>query len=182
MKVIQSLNQNAVLVARDDGAELVALGKGVGFGKKKGDTIDPSAVTRVFSLASSYRQEQLLGLIKELEPWVFELAQDITVIAEACLKKSLMDTFIFTIAKHLQYALDRQPNEGGDYDPFQYQLHYLYPDEYQAAAEAITQVNAKYQLRLAQEEVSFLTLHLVNGQIDQAGFHNVVEPVSYTHL
>ncbi len=73
------------------------------------DTIDPSAVTRVFSLASSYRQEQLLGLIKELEPWVFELAQDITVIAEACLKKSLMDTFIFTIAKHLQYALDREP-------------------------------------------------------------------------
>ena len=69
MKVIQSLNQNAVLVARDDGAELVALGKGVGFGKKKGDTIDPTAVTRVFSLASSYRQEQLLGLIKELEPW-----------------------------------------------------------------------------------------------------------------
>ena len=57
MKVIQSLNQNAVLVARDDGAELVALGKGVGFGKKKGDTIDPTAVTRVFSLASSYRQE-----------------------------------------------------------------------------------------------------------------------------
>lgn len=175
MKVIQSLNQNAALVARDDGAELVALGRGVGFGKKKGDTIDPSAVTRVFSLASSYRQEQLLGLIKELEPWVFELAQDITVIAEACLKKSLMDTFIFTIAKHLQYALDREPIEGGDYDPFQYQLHYLYPDEYQAAAEAIVQVNAKYQLRLAQEEVSFLTLHLVNGQIDQAGFHNVVE-------
>ena len=147
MKVIQSLNQNAVLVARDDGAELVALGKGVGFGKKKGDTIDPTAVTRVFSLASSYRQE----------PWVFELAQDITVIAEACLKKSLMDTFIFTIAKHLQYALDREPIEGGDYDPFQYQLHYLYPDEYQAAAEAIAQVNAKYQLRMAQEEVSFLT-------------------------
>ena len=118
MKVIQSLNQNAVLVARDDGAELVALGRGVGFGKKKGDTIDPAAVTRVFSLASSYRQEQLLGLIKELEPWVFELAQDITIIAEACLKQSLMDTFIFTIAKHLQYALDREPIEGGDYDPF----------------------------------------------------------------
>jgi len=63
VKVIQSLNQNAVLVARDDGAELVALGKGVGFGKKKGDTIDPTAVTRVFSLASSYRQGQVLGFI-----------------------------------------------------------------------------------------------------------------------
>ncbi|EMW5752631.1 hypothetical protein AAFC62_003249 [Enterococcus faecalis] len=35
MKVVQSLNQNALLVMNNKGEEVVALGRGIGFGKKK---------------------------------------------------------------------------------------------------------------------------------------------------
>ena len=40
MKVTQSYNQNAVSVVDDSGKELILIGKGIGFGKKKGDVID----------------------------------------------------------------------------------------------------------------------------------------------
>ncbi|QXN87391.1 hypothetical protein KV134_02900 [Tetragenococcus halophilus] len=35
MKVVQSLNQNALLV-NNDGNECIVVGKGIGFGKKRG--------------------------------------------------------------------------------------------------------------------------------------------------
>ncbi|MGM0023665.1 CAT RNA binding domain-containing protein [Enterococcus sp. DIV0501] len=35
MEIIQSLNQNALLVMNNNGEEMVALGKGIGFKKRK---------------------------------------------------------------------------------------------------------------------------------------------------
>ena len=47
MKIKKVLNQNAVLVF-DEGQEKVAVGKGVGFNKKKNDLLAPQLVERMF--------------------------------------------------------------------------------------------------------------------------------------
>lgn len=47
MKVKKLLNQNAVLID-DDGQEKVAIGKGIGFNKKRNDLIFAKEVERMF--------------------------------------------------------------------------------------------------------------------------------------
>ena len=176
MKVVQSLNQNAVLVQNELGEELVALGKGIGFKKGRGDEVEPLHIAKLFTVQSSYQQQQLFHLIKQLDDEVLSMAQDITLMAEQTLGKPLVDTFVFTMAKHLQFVLERSAeSDGMVYDPFQYQLKYLYPAEYQLALKTLEYIRQHYHLQLATQEVSFMTLHYVNGLIDNEGFHDVVQ-------
>lgn len=174
MKIIQSLNQNAVLVLDNNGKEMVALGKGIGFNKKKGDIVHETAISRFFTIQSSEQEQHILENLKSIDSEVYILAEDVVHFAEQELQKKLHESFIFTIAKHIQFAIDRSGEEI-EYDPFQYQLNYLYPAEYRVAKELVSFLNQKYHLRLKRQEESFFTLHLVNGLIDSEQFNDIVQ-------
>ncbi|MET3644733.1 PRD domain-containing protein [Streptococcus gallinaceus] len=174
MKVVQSLNQNALLVLDRNGNEIVALGKGIGFNKKKGDIVSEANISRIFTVQSNEQEKGLLENLKSVASEVYLMAEDVVHFAEKELHKTLNESFIFTIAKHIEFALERN-DEGIEYDPFQYQLNYLYPDEYRTAKEIIPFLNEKYHLQLKRQEVSFFTLHFVNGLIDSEQVSDVVQ-------
>lgn len=48
LKVIKALNNNMVLVRDSSGREMICQGKGIGFQKRAGDSIDNSLVERRF--------------------------------------------------------------------------------------------------------------------------------------
>lgn len=48
MKFLKTFNNSAALAMNDQGQEEIVLGKGVGFGLKKGDPIDESKIERRF--------------------------------------------------------------------------------------------------------------------------------------
>lgn len=56
MIFLKTFNNSAALVQDDQGQEQVVLGKGVGFGLKKGDKIDESKIERRF-IANSHQDE-----------------------------------------------------------------------------------------------------------------------------
>ena len=56
MKIIKVLNQNAVLVL-DEEQEKVAVGKGIGFNKKKNDLIFQKQVERLFVMEAEGQQK-----------------------------------------------------------------------------------------------------------------------------
>ncbi len=174
MKIIQSFNQNAVLVLDDRGKEVIALGKGIGFNKKRGDIVRKENISRIFTVQSNEQEHRLIENLKSIDSEVYLIAEDIVSFAENELGRLLNDSFIFTIAKHIEFALERN-DEQIEYDPFQYQLKYLYPDEYRIASEVIPFLNNKYHLSLKRQEISFFTLHFVNGLIDSEEVRDVVQ-------
>lgn len=175
LKVIQSLNQNALLVIDQNGKEIVALGKGIGFSKKKGDEIDSTNISRIFVVKSDKQEEQIKENVKSVDNQLYSIAEDIVKFAELELKHKMNEYFIFTIAKHIEFAIERNSIENIEYDPFQFQLNYLYPDEYEVALKIIEFLNEKYELNLKRQEVSFFTLHFVNSMIDSENFNEVVK-------
>ncbi|EMW5752632.1 PRD domain-containing protein [Enterococcus faecalis] len=103
------------------------------------------------------------------------IAEDVVDLGEKLLDKKLNETFIFTIAKHIQFAIERDREEPIEYSPFEYQLRYLYPDEYKASEEVIKFINEKYHLNMKIQEISFFTLHFVNGMIDSEDFNDILK-------
>ncbi|HAP5446315.1 TPA: PRD domain-containing protein, partial [Enterococcus faecalis] len=148
MKVVQSLNQNALLVMNNKGEEVVALGRGIGFGKKKGDLIDSDGISRIFTVQSTANEKRILETLKSIDNEIYVIAEDVVDLGEKLLDKKLNETFIFTIAKHIQFAIERDREEPIEYSPFEYQLRYLYPDEYKASEEVIKFINEKYHLNM----------------------------------
>lgn len=175
MKIIQSLNQNALLVVNANGEEAVALGRGIGFGKRKGDSISLDDISRIFTIQSSVNEKKFLELFRNIEDNTYSMAEDVVILAEKLLNTHFNDSFIFTIAKHIQFSIERNKEIDIEYEPFEYQLKYLYPEEYKASKKVIEFINNKYHLKMRSQEVSFFTLHFVNSLIDSEDFSDILK-------
>lgn len=176
MKVIQSYNQNAVSVLDKDGSELVLIGRGIGFGKKKGDTIDISKASKVFKYYYTTYEKKLIESLNEVPEDILLMSEEITVKASELLEEELNPAFLFSLSMHIQYALDRAAEYGEIINPFSYELKYIYPKEYQAAQWSVDYLRKKYNLFLYDSEIIFFTLHFVNGlQSSTSQFNEVVK-------
>lgn len=174
MKITQSFNQNAVSVTDPNGKELVLIGKGIGFGKKRGDTIDVENASKIFRFDYTKAEKKMIDSIKDVSEEVILITEEILTKSSQFLKEELDTTFLFSLAAHIQFALDN-PRNDMPINPFGVELKYIYPSEYKVAKWAVEHINANYGLDLPMSEISFFTLHFVNGLKSSRNIDNVVK-------
>ncbi len=59
-RILNPMNNNVSLVRNSKGEELIVIGKGISFGKKKGDLISEDQVEKVFRMKTEESRERLL--------------------------------------------------------------------------------------------------------------------------
>lgn len=74
------LNSSVVLVEKD-GIEMIALGKGIGFGKKAGEELSDDVVDKIF-FEKNLKTTHLTELIDEIPYEYFEITKNIIELAE----------------------------------------------------------------------------------------------------
>lgn len=65
-QLIRLLNNNAALVKTQNGEQVIVMGLGVAFQKKKGDVINQDKVEKVFSIKNDENRENFLTLLKDI--------------------------------------------------------------------------------------------------------------------
>ena len=65
-RILNPMNHNVSLVRNWDGEELVVIGKGIAFGKKKGDLISENQVEKVFRMKTEESRENFMTLLKDV--------------------------------------------------------------------------------------------------------------------
>ncbi|WP_322150800.1 CAT RNA binding domain-containing protein [Paratractidigestivibacter sp.] len=103
MLITKAINNNVVLAEDDNGRELVLFGKGLGFRGAPSHLDDESCIQRSFRDVSPELYEALASISAE----VIIIASGIVDIARQELNCALNPNLIFTIADHLQFAIDR---------------------------------------------------------------------------
>ena len=77
-RVTKALNHNAVLAIMDKSSrEYLLLGKGIGFGRKVSEYIEPTEDCRIYSLSSDSERGSARELLREIEPKYLEIADAI---------------------------------------------------------------------------------------------------------
>ncbi|KGT97931.1 CAT RNA binding domain-containing protein, partial [Dickeya fangzhongdai] len=64
MKIAKILNNNVVTVMDEQNNEQVVMGRGLGFKKRPGDTVDAALIEKVFSLRSSELTARLSDVLE----------------------------------------------------------------------------------------------------------------------
>ena len=49
LKIAKVLNNNIVVAVNDQGEDVIVMGSGVAFGKKRGDDVEPARIERLFT-------------------------------------------------------------------------------------------------------------------------------------
>ena len=145
--------------------EHVVFGKGIAFGKVKGDEIDESRITKKFT-AHDLKGEQLFSLIQELPETCLEVSHEIIEYAESILKKELSDFLYLTLTDHIAFVLQRYQDGIMPSNPLKWEIKRYYPKEYEIGKKAAELISEEFSIELNDDEAASLALHIVNGELD----------------
>lgn len=166
MRVKKIFNNNAVLAEDQAATELVALGKGIGFGKKIGDVLDASGIEKIFSYNKNPFTQRLTEMISEIPQEYFRLTHLVVEHAKQKLDKPLSENIYITLTDHLYYAVQRFKNQQIINNRLLFEIKRLYKKEYEIGEYAIQQIKHSLNLDLGEDEAGFIALHVYNARTD----------------
>lgn len=176
MKFLKAFNNSAALV-EDDGTEKIVLGKGIGFGLKKGQDVDESKIERCFVTTE---QSDEVEQVKEFTAQTIDVTNQIVKMVEPLLQTKFSDYQYLALADHIDFAVTRI-NDHIDIDPANndWEVKNLFPKEYAISEKVIALINRELNVKLPKSETTFMTYHLVNAASDDA---QVQETMQITNL
>lgn len=158
-KVIKVLNNNTVLAQHEED-EVIIMFKGIGFGKKAGETFEVPLHAKTFLMQKNYTSKNTDdSLFDALDPVYLEIAAEILKIAIEQFKDVNTDILV-PLADHIFYAVKRMDENIFPSNPFTNDIRLLFPDEYDVALKGKDVIKQYANKDINDDEVGFITLHI----------------------
>src|SRR5579875_1019324 len=154
------LNNNVLIAKHPSYQEVVLIGKGIGFNRKRGDYIDTDKVEKLFVLKNEREQRNYIQLM----PFINSEYHEAIISAIELIKKrtntELNEHIHVGLTDHLMFALTRV-SQGMDLkNPLLMETKALYRFEYEIAAEVVKLIKEKTGILLPEGEIGFIALHI----------------------
>lgn len=168
MKVIKSINNNVSHCLDSKGREVIAFGKGIGF-FKSGEEIPLKQINRTFYNI----KDTDYGVIKTIPVVIINTAIYIIDYVSDKLSIDFPSSSAMTLADHLQFAIERKDKNIYLPQPLIQDLIQLYPEEMNAAYEALDIIKRATGVALPRVEAGTLAMHFINDRIQPASEEKV---------
>lgn len=164
MQVVRNLGSNAAVCVDGDGGQLVALGKGVGFGKVPRE-LDVSSIERTFYDVDA----RYLPLIQEMDPRELAYASDFADLVRQEVSHELSPNLVFALADHISFAIKRAREHLYVSMPLSYDVQQQYPVEYELGKLAVSGINKTFDVRLPPNEAVGIAMSIINSTVAVGG-------------
>lgn len=173
MRVKRVISNNAVLALDADGQEMVALGRGLGHGRRPGDTLEADRIEQVFIAGDA--DERLTRFLADVPLEYVRVAGRVAELAHERLGLKVTQALILPIADHLHFAVQRQTQGMEMHYPLAWEVRQLYPDELAVGEAALALANAAFRVELPVDEAVAFAMHFVNAQFASPGMTRAME-------
>ncbi len=162
MKVIKKINNNVAICLDNNNHELIAFGKGIGFKQMPYELEDLGVITRTYyGINMNY-----LGLLNEIDESVFEVCARIVDIARNRIQSELNPNLVFTLADHVNFAIERTRKGIIVKNPLFHDVENLYTTEVNLGKEALRLIERELHIDLPDSEAIGIALHFINAAED----------------
>lgn len=158
--VKKTLNNNVLIAEDDNRKEVVLIGKGIGFNRKKGDHLSEQFVEKIFTLKDKEKQEQYKSLLPQMDSKIFDAIIDAMEFIKNQTHVILDEHIHVALTDHLMFSIYRITKGISIKNPFLLETKTLYPYEYEIASEVVDLVNESVNIQLPEDEIGFITLHI----------------------
>lgn len=170
------LNNNVLIADHDSYGEVVMIGKGIGFNRKRGDFIQAELAEKVFVLKNELEQENYKKLLPHIDDQLLEVIISAIQLIKNRADVPLNEHIHVALTDHLMFAINRLTNGMEMRNPFLIETKALYPVEFDIAEEVVKLIGEKSGISLPEGEVGFIALHihsaLTNKQISEVNKHS----------
>lgn len=161
MKIKKVFNNNCILIEQNE-REFIVTGSGVGFQATLGEDLDPQKVEKKFEIIDDHR-ENFESLINRVPIEYFNITRKIVEYASEKLKVNLDSKINISLTDHIAFAIKRAQEGIRLPDIFSREVQAFYPNEYEVGQWALTLIEDELGIRIAQEEISFISFHIINS-------------------
>lgn len=176
MKVEKILNQNAVLVL-DEGQEKVAIGKGIGFEKKRNDLIFDREIERLYVIEPA-NQKKIQTLASQIDEKYFYIAERIIHHAETILMEKMHEHLVIALADHISFAAENIQNGIVIQNKLLKEIEVLYHEEFNIAQWAVDFLCQELDLPYSYNEAGFIAIHIHSARKGQTDNSQSIREVS----
>ena len=160
---IKKINNNAVICRDNNGRELIALGKGIGYEAVPRD-IPLSRIERTFYEVD----ESYYPLAQVLPHDILTFSDRIVDIAKNRLPYQLSPNLVVLLGDHISFAIERAQKKLFVAMPLAWDVQQLYPVEYEIGEYAVSRIEKEFKTRLPANEAVGIALCIINGKKDAA--------------
>lgn len=164
---IKRIYNNNVAMVDDAGIERIAVGKGIVFGRKRGEEIDPSAFEKVFTLDDPAQLSRLERLIKGIPSEYLLIAEEIVAMLRRESDSVIDDSVLIALTDHISMALEREQAGIVCDNPLLFEIKRFYGREFELALKAREIIHSHLGIEISEAEVGFIALHIVNATMRQ---------------
>lgn len=160
LTVQKILNNNVLIGEHITFGEVVVIGNGIGFNRKKGDELSTEAAEKMFVLTNERDQKNYLKLL----PFIEDNLQKVIISAIELIKQKtrspLNEHIHVAFTDHLLFAINRIKNGLELGNPFLMETKTLYPKEFTIALDVVNLINEHLSVSLPEGEAGFIAVHI----------------------
>ena len=168
---IKRVYNNNVVMVDDAGIERIAVGKGIAFGRKRGDVLDSASIEKVFTLDDPTQLSRLERLIKGIPSEYLLIAEDIVSMLRRESASVIDDNVLIALTDHISMALEREQAGIICDNPLLFEIKRFYGREFELALKAREIIRGHLGIEISEAEVGFIALHIVNATMKQRADH-----------
>ena len=162
-RILNPMNNNVSLVRNSKGEELIVIGKGISFGKKKGDLIPEDQVEKIFRMKNEESRENFLALLKDVPLDVITVTYEIIDNLSKKYQYPVQEYLYVTLTDHI-YCSYQAINQGRYKDSNLPDISTKYPTAFQIANEAFEIYRQKLTENLPEDEITRIAYHFINAE------------------
>lgn len=165
MQILRVYNNNLVLSRNKKGQEIILKGLGIGFQKKKGDTVDETIIEKMFVLkGSDAGVQQYVELLNSIPNIFLSIADEILEFATKKYDIQTRDLTLVTLSDHMKGAVDRYKQGLLVPNALNWEIQRMYRNEYHVGIYGVSILNKRLGLNLPEDEAGYIAMHLINGE------------------
>lgn len=157
----------------EEGKEVIAMGKGIGFHKKTGDMVDKTLVDKFFHLQDKDASNRLQQFADVIPMEYLNLADDIIQYSQITLNKKFSDSLYVALSDHIYNAVSRFLDGISLKNPMLWEIKRFYEPEFEVALHALEMIKERFMVSLPEDEAAFITIHIVDAELDNGSLENV---------
>ena len=166
MRIKKIINNNILCAVDEKGNELIVTGRGIGFQRHRGETIDSALIERTYRMEEKTGQRKLRELVEKIPIEHLSLTEGLIEHITSQIAQKLNESLLITMADHISFAILRKAQGVEFSNPLKGSIMCYYPTEYHLGQYCLRVIREQLGVTLHEDEAAFIALHIVNAELN----------------
>ncbi|WP_049690534.1 PRD domain-containing protein [Anaerococcus jeddahensis] len=167
MKIYKIINNNIISAKDENELEVILMGKGLGFNKKKGDLVEKEKIEKTYHLDNKTHLERLINLLSSIPIEHIDLCLDIVSHIQDKFDYKLNENIYISLTDHISFAIKRREKGYNFTNPLLHEVRNIYKQEFELGLYAVNYLNKNLNINFDEHEASSIALHIVDAEYDR---------------